>query len=151
MFRSIRCSEAKTSTISDISNSLHPPFLKTDPICSTYSSTHGISKNLSGEELDDDDEFLRRRSTAASLQNSTHLGILASDPNPVSKLLLEKFEDDPADFSLTDLCFLRTRGFDSELRNKDLHSKKSERSNPQQKIRFSSTVIGSPFLCFCLR
>ncbi|PON39792.1 hypothetical protein PanWU01x14_302210 [Parasponia andersonii] len=98
-----------------------------------------MSKNLSGEDEDDDNEFLRRRSTAASLQNSTHLGVLAPDPNPVSKLLLEKLEDDPADFSLADLCFFRTRGSDSELRNRDSRSKKSERSRPQQKIRFSST------------
>lgn len=101
--------EADTCTISDISDSLHPPRLKTDPICFTYSSTHsgasvlGMSKNLSGEEHDDDDEFLRRRSTAASLQNSTHRGVLA----PVSRLRREKLEDEPADLSLTDLCFFR--------------------------------------------
>ncbi|KAH0971434.1 hypothetical protein GBA52_023590 [Prunus armeniaca] len=113
-----------------------------------YSSTHfgisdldGISKNRSGDEDDDDDEFefLRRRSTAASLQNSTHLGVLPPDPKPVSRLLREKLVDDPADFSLTDLCFLRIYGSESDFRNKDSRSKKSDRSNPQQKIRFSST------------
>ena len=77
------------------------------------SSTHfgisdlGISKNLSGDEDDDDDEFLRCRSTAASLQNSTHLGVLAPADPPWSRLLHEKLDDKSADFSLTDLCLLR--------------------------------------------
>ena len=77
------------------------------------SSTHfgisdlGISKNLSGDEDDDDDEFLRCRSTAASLQNSTHLGVLAPADPPWSRLLHEKLDDELANFSLTDLCLLR--------------------------------------------
>jgi hypothetical protein len=37
----------------------------------------------------------------------------------MSKLLREKLEDDPADFSLTDLCLLRIWGSDSELRKRD--------------------------------
>lgn len=136
--------EAETWTISDISGSLHPPALKTDPICSTYSSTQpgtpdrGISKNLSGEDDADDEEFLRRRSVAASVQNSTHLGVLP----PASRLLREKAaaeEDEPADFSLTDRCFLRSWALESELRKSDSRWKKSERSKPQQKILFSST------------
>ena len=63
----------------------------------------------------------------------------------MSKLLREKLEDDPADFSLMDLCLLRIWGSDSELRKRDSRSKKSDRSKPQQKIRFSSTKkIGFP-------
>jgi hypothetical protein len=87
-----------------------------------YSSTHpgitlrgGISKNLSGEDESDDKEFLRRRSVAASVQNSTHLGVLP----PASRLLREKTVKEPADFSLTDLCFMRIFGSDSELRKSD--------------------------------
>jgi hypothetical protein len=46
----------------------------------------------------------------------THLGVLApTDPRPMSRLLREKFEDDLADFSLTDLCLSETWGSDSEL------------------------------------
>ena len=77
------------------------------------SSTHfgisdlGISKNLSGDEDDDDDEFLRCRSTAASLQNSTHLGVLAPADPPWSRLLREKLDYESANFSLTNLCLLR--------------------------------------------
>ena len=37
----------------------------------------------------------------------------------MSKLLREKLEDNPADFSLTDLCLLRIWGSDSELRKRD--------------------------------
>ena len=81
-----------------------------------YSSTHfgdsdlGRSNSLSGDEHEEeDDEFLRRRSTAASVQNSTHLGVLEDpDPRPVSRLRREKLADDAADFSLTERCFLRT-------------------------------------------
>ncbi|KAH7864000.1 hypothetical protein Vadar_024449 [Vaccinium darrowii] len=69
----------------------------------------GISKNHSGDsdedhdDSDNDDEFyfLRRRrlSTAASLQNSTHLGVL---PLTESTLLREKSDECPTDF-----CFDR--------------------------------------------
>ena len=65
----------------------------------------GISKNLSRDEDDNDDEFLRCRSTAASL--STHLGVLAPADPPWSRLLHEKLDDELANFSLTDLCLLR--------------------------------------------
>ncbi|CAI0553621.1 unnamed protein product [Linum tenue] len=154
--------EPDTWTISSTSDSLHPPSLNTDPIRPTYSSTHrgaasdlGISKNRSGEEdeseEDEDAEFLRRRSTAASLQNSTHLGVLFA--RPVSRLRREKLDDDdeeedPADFSLTDLCLVRRIGSDSDSNpaaNRDSRSKKSDRSSPQQKIRVSSKKkIGFP-------
>ncbi|KAG5561477.1 hypothetical protein RHGRI_004505 [Rhododendron griersonianum] len=66
---------AKTRNILEKFNSLGLP------IYSTYSSTHfggsdrGMSKYCSGEH-DEELEFLRRRSTTASLQNSTHLGVL---------------------------------------------------------------------------
>ncbi|TQE14289.1 hypothetical protein C1H46_000208 [Malus baccata] len=91
-----------------------------------YSSTHfgisnldGILKNLFGEEHDDDEEFefLRRQSTVVSLQNSTHVGVLVLEPKPTSKLCREKFEDDPTDFSLTNLCFLRIYGSVTDFRN----------------------------------
>ena len=103
--------EADTSTISDISDSLHPLSLKTDPICPMYPSTHfgisdrGRSINLSGDENKDDEEFLFRLSMEASLQNSTHLGVLPPITTLVSKLLLEKLVEAAADFSLRDLCF----------------------------------------------
>ena len=77
------------------------------------SSTHvgisdlGISKNLSGDEDNDDDEFFRRRSTTTSLQNSTHLGVLAPTDPPWSRLLRNKLDDESADFSLMDLGLLR--------------------------------------------
>lgn len=140
--------EAETCTISEMSVSLQPPSLKVDPISSMYSFTHfgipdlGISKNtLSGEEDVDEDEFLRRRSTTASLQNSTHLGVLA----PVSRLRRKKLDEEAADFSLMDLCLLRRWVSDSELRNRNSRSKKSDRSKPQKEIRFSSTEnIGFP-------
>ena len=37
----------------------------------------------------------------------------------MSKLLREKLEDDPADFSLTDFCLSRIWGLDSELQKRD--------------------------------
>ena len=106
----------------------------------------GISKNLSRDEDDDDDEFLRRRSTAALLQNSTHLGVLAPADLAWFRLLHEKLDDESADFSLTYLCLLRIWGSSNlELQNRDLRLKKSDRSKPQQKIRFSSMKkIGFP-------
>ena len=67
----------------------------------------GISKNLSRDEDNDDDEFLRCRSTAVSLQNSTHLGVLAPADPPWFRLFHEKLDDESIDFSLTDLCLLR--------------------------------------------
>ena len=109
------------------------------------SSTHfgisnlGILKNLSGDEDNDDDEFLRRWSTVVLLQNSTHLDVLALADPPWFRLLCEKLDDKSADLSLTDLCLLRIWGSgNSELQNGDLRLKKSNRSKPQQKIRFSS-------------
>ena len=86
---------------------------KSNPNPYHKSSTHfgisdlGISKNLSGDEDNDDDEFLRRRSTATSLQNSTHLGVLAPTDPPWSRLLRKKLDDESVDFSLMDLCLLR--------------------------------------------
>ena len=118
---------------------------KSNPNPHHKSSTHfgisdlGISKNLSGDEDDDDDEFLQHRSTAASLKNSTHLDVLAPADPPWSRLLREKLDYESANFSLTNLCLLRIWGSgDSELRNRDSRLKKSDRSKPQQKIRFSS-------------
>ena len=115
---------------------------KSNPNPHHKSSTHfgisdlGISKNLSGDEDDDDDdEFLRRRSTAASLQNSSHLVVLAPADLPWFRLLREKLDDESADFTLMDLCLLRIFGSgDSELQNRDLRLKKSDRSKLQQKI-----------------
>uniref|UniRef100_A0A2P2QPJ3 Uncharacterized protein n=1 Tax=Rhizophora mucronata TaxID=61149 RepID=A0A2P2QPJ3_RHIMU len=90
-----------------------------------------MSKNRSGDDGSDEEdaEFRLRRSTAASLQNSTHLGVLTSVTIPVSKLLREKFDDKPAHFSPTDLCFCRSIGYVSEFRKRDSRSKKSDRSN----------------------
>ena len=106
----------------------------------------GISKNLSGDEDDDDDEFLRCRSMAALLQNSTHLVVLALADPPWFRLLCEKLDDESADFSLMDLHHLRILGSgDSGLQNRDLRLKKSDRSKPHQKIWFSSMKkIGFP-------
>lgn len=72
-----------------------------------------MSKYLSGEDDEEEDEleFLRRRSTAASLQNSTHRGV--RPPEIISRLLLEKLVDDPAECSLVDRCLERILG--SEL------------------------------------
>ena len=127
---------------------------KSNPIPHHKSSTHfgisdlGISKNLSGDEDDDDDEFLRCWSMAALLQNSTHLVVLALADPPWFRLVREKLDDESADFSLTDLCLLRILGSgDSELQIRDLRLKKSDRSKPQQKIWFSSTKkIGFPLV-----
>ena len=86
---------------------------KSNPNPHHKSSTHfgisnlGIPKNLSGDVEDDDDEFLRRQSTATSLQNSTHLGVLAPTDPPWSRLLRNKLDDESADFSLMDLGLLR--------------------------------------------
>ncbi|CAH9124628.1 unnamed protein product [Cuscuta epithymum] len=123
--------DGETLTISEVSDSLQPPALKTDPIRSMYWLTHfgtsglGKSKYCSGDsEVEDEEwEFLRRLSMAASLQNSTQRGLLP--PVTASRLLLEKLNDEPAEIS----SIARI----SELRNRaDSRSKKSERSNPQQ-------------------
>ena len=108
----------------------------------------GISKNLSGDEDDDDDEFLRCRSMATLLQNSTHLVVLAPADPPWFRLLCEKLDDESADFSLTDLHHLRILGSgDSGLQNRDLRLKKSDRSKSHQKIWFSSMKkIGFPLV-----
>ncbi|KAJ1435144.1 hypothetical protein SESBI_05074 [Sesbania bispinosa] len=72
---------------------------------------------------------------AASVQNSTNLGVLP----PASRLLQENAVEEPADFSLMDRFFSRRCGSDSKLRKRDSRWKKSERSKPQQKIIFSTT------------
>lgn len=102
--------------------------------------------NRSGEDEDDEElEFFRRQSAAASLQNSTHLGF--RPPETVSRLRREKFDDDDddrMDLSLMDLCFNKKLG-SGLRRSEDSRSKKSDKSNPQQKTRFSSTKkIGFP-------
>ena len=130
--------DADTWIISSISDSSHPPPLKTEPIRFTYWFTHfGVSfLGRSGDvEWDDHDdevepEFLRQRSTAASLQNSTHLEVLDPITRPESKLLVEKFVDDPED-----ICLVRVLW----LRKADSRWKNSDRSDPQQNIRVSST------------
>lgn len=100
--------------------------------------------NLSGD--DDELEFLLRRSIAASLQNSTQRGVL--EP---SKDLREKYEEDDVeeeddeDDPLNDLCFWSEDLVDAIVLLSmlivvmDSRSKKSDKSNPQQKIRSSST------------
>lgn len=76
-----------------------------------------MSKNRSGEDagekfdVDEEFEFRFRRSTAASLQNSTHRGVLVPestlgrrekfDPEEQEDEDEEEEEDDP----LMDLCF----------------------------------------------
>ncbi|KAL7219817.1 hypothetical protein ACSBR2_012809 [Camellia fascicularis] len=55
--------EADTCTISETSDSSHPPSLNSDPIWSMYSSTHfgisdlGMSTYRSGDEEEEDDEL----------------------------------------------------------------------------------------------
>ena len=127
---------------------------KSNPNPHHKSSTHfgisdlGISKNLSEDEDEDDDEFLRCRSMATLLQNSSHLVVLAPADLPWFRLLREKLDDESADFTLTDLCLLRIFGSgDSELQNRDLRLKKSDRSKLQQKIWYLSTKkIGFPLV-----
>ena len=80
--------EPEPETISDISDSLHPPSLRTEPIIPTYPSTH----------FD-----LRRRSTAASR-------LCREKPGAGHLLAAEEW------FSDTDLCFLRM-GSESERAN----------------------------------
>lgn len=89
-----------------------------------------MSKNLSGEE--DEFEFLLRRSTAASLQNSTHLGVLELSRDFREKF--EEYDDDDEEEDdedpLIDRCFCRQ----VLLVVKDSRSKKSDKSSPQQKM-----------------